>query len=169
MSHQIEGEIEGRDGRHHPHRSAKIKAEVPLAGGNRIQGNRLAVDPFGLLAGESEGGDRSVRFDPGPLQRLPRLSGDGGRELLAAVADGLGGSSQDLRPLMGREPGHDRRRALGGRKGSIHFLAAGRGDGSDHLAGVLVRDLQQGPTLDPLSVDKEPVLLHPHLVLTSHR
>ncbi len=123
VGHQVEREVERRDGADHPDRHPQGEGHPALADLGGVDRNHVAGEPAGFDGGEGERADRPLGLRPRRLQGLGRLGGDGAGEVLRAIGEQAGGGVEDLGPpprrerscLVGGEGGGDRLVDVGGR------------------------------------------------------
>ena len=104
VRHQVEREVERRDGGDHAARLADGPAEAVLAAGVGVHLHQVAGGALGLLGGPAEGGGAAPRLDARVLERLAALGRDEARDLLGVLLDEVGRALEDLRALPGRRP-----------------------------------------------------------------
>ena len=131
MGDEVERVVERSDGDDHAYRHPFEVAAALLAAGEGVEGNGLAEQALGLLAGDRQGVDGAFGLAPGLLDRLGSLAGDRLGEVLEVVGDDFGGREQDLRPVEGRHRPRGGARRIGGGEGGLDVVRVGSRDGVD--------------------------------------
>jgi hypothetical protein len=152
VADQVEGEVERRDGGHHPDRHPLDQAQAPVAGRAGVEGHHLPGQGPGHAGREPQHLDRRGDLSPGGADGLGRLAGDDPGEELPPLLQHGGGPFQDPRPPVGAEAGtpvpvegHAHRLVdVGDRQGRHH---------PDQVAVPRGADLEDGIALHRLAVD----------------
>ena len=128
VRHEIEREVERRDGGDHAARLADRPAEAVLAARVRVHLDDLAGRALCLFAGPAERRGAALGLAARVLERLTALGRDEARELLGVVLDEMRGALQD----RGAPPGGEPAVRLGGRARAVQdhvdVLQRRRGD-----------------------------------------
>ena len=128
VHHQVEREVERRDGTDHTDGDAQGEAHLALPRRNGIEGDHLAAQLARLGGSELERAGSTLGLDARGLDGLGRLFGDDLGELLAPGGEASGRPIEDVGPLPQRQ-----------RVGVERSL--GDGDGAVDVGGGLRRDL----------------------------
>ena len=134
VAHQVEREVERRDGGDHAARLADRPAEAALAAGVGVHLDEVAGRALGLLARPAERAGAALGLDARVLERLAALGRDDARDLLGVLLDEVGRALEDRRALPRRGPAE----RLGGDarpvEDDVHVFQRRRRDLREHRA-----------------------------------
>ena len=103
VRHQVEREIEWRDGRDRSQRETANHGPAACGERLKVHGKPLAVNARALFRSDAECEDGAFDLCAGGADGFPGLQRDGPGEILAAVCDALRDASQDALALIGWE------------------------------------------------------------------
>ena len=150
---EVEREVERADRADDPDRLPERERELAFARLGGVHGHDLARELARLDGRERVGRHRAARLDLGGLERLARLGGDLGGDLVMAARDSRDGLDEDLGALVRRKRvGH---RLLGCVDSGLCLGRAGLRDAAHDVARVRRANLLPLARLDPLAADQE--------------
>src|SRR5690606_11228854 len=158
VADEVERGVEGRDAGYDAHRLAYDKPHPLLRAGHPVEPHFLSSKAAGFLSTYGQGEDRAVDLLPAVADRLARLPGDRGRELLLALRDEARRLKQDLAAAVGRQARQLRFGFRCGLQGPLHQHSIGHGHLGHHGVIVGVDDGHLAGRRNPLAADEQPWL-----------
>ena len=137
VGNQVERIVEGGDRDHHSDRHPFEVTSPLFTTRKAVEGDGLAKQALGLLAGNGQGVDAAFRLAPGFPNRLRALTGDGDGEILEVVGHDRCGLEEDLRALVGAHRSGSAAGGVGRRERCLDVIGGGGRDGVDQ--GVVKR------------------------------
>jgi hypothetical protein len=121
----------------------------------RVGRDRVAVDPFGLLAEPLHEARRIRDLDSRLRQRLALLGGEENRQLLLAFEHQIRPAAHDPSAVTGQQRSPSRQRAIGGFDRPPRLPRPHPGHGGDHPAACRIHDVEGRSVVgvDPAAVD----------------
>ena len=148
---QVEGVVEGGDREHDSDRHPLEVAAALLAAWKAVEGDGLAEQALGLLAGNGQGVDAAPRLAPRLANGLRTLTGDGDGEILEVVGHDRRGLEEDLRALVGAHCAGHAAGGVGRRERGFDVVGGGGGDGVDQGVVEGIADLDRLVAIHPLA------------------
>ena len=153
VAHQVQREVERRDGGHDAHGHADGEPELADHAGSGVQRHGLAVQSLGFLGGQRDGLDGALHFATALSNDFAFLAGDGLGQVVGPFVHQVGGALQDAVTAVRRQLGHDS--GAPGRAGD-GSLNVGGGAPRHGVKGVLVKGIDDGHlgiAVHPLAAD----------------